>query len=695
MKRKFILVFLLIMSFIFCNVSAYAEQTPIADTPAVDQSGTYNLDSYSSQMATKNAWESVFSLDTGEWVNSGANLFFEFNKIIYSVFKYGIDLFGKSGVLQDNVSTFTRYSSNMFDTLYGQFGLTILVIMAVYIFYLYFAKSPQRAMSQFVSFSLVIIFAFGWNYKGNDLVKWFNNISNEIQTTMIQSNSMDKNGSKKNSLISIQNTLFDLGVKEPYYLINYGKTTKINTPEEPRKSTEFLFTGEPTEKKLKDNIEKVNEAAKSNQFLQPSKAGWKFTVGFLSPIMTIALGIPLLGIQFLNFLVEVVALLVSGFVGLSAFLSLIPKFRQAFWKTMQILLGAFGIRVLIGIFFLVLVSIIDVIRSTIPTTGISSYMLQIGSICIAITLIWKNKDKLIYVVTGGVVTSMDKGILQKVTRPVKEKVGQGAKFAGDVAGLATVGVPLGSSSEKLLQKPADYMKNNAWDIYDDRQQRKFDNANDFISDKSIPNTNRIIKNEDRKENNIIQNEGTLNKESEISTMTNFAATDNRGTEGKLDNIADSLNSVEEKILKDVDFDTDITKQIEENDVYYEENSDGIVDGKEESNDVDRRDRFMIFSPKSIQSSQSIEENANYLLSEEFSFSQRESDDEIKLNVQEHDNSFEKNDSVPDLTVNNLVSDNYDKIHELSDKSHDIISSSYELGEKEVFNYEGNNDKRID
>ncbi|HFF2926930.1 TPA: hypothetical protein ACGCES_003717, partial [Vibrio cholerae] len=98
---------------------AYAEQAPIRDTEVSDQTQTYNLDSYGSQMVSEEGWASFFNIDTGQWINSGANIFFEFNKISFSVFRKGIELFGKSSVLQDNISTFTSYSKNLFDTLYG------------------------------------------------------------------------------------------------------------------------------------------------------------------------------------------------------------------------------------------------------------------------------------------------------------------------------------------------------------------------------------------------------------------------------------------------------------------------------------------------------------------------------------------------------------------------------------------------
>ena len=64
---------------------AYAEQAPIRDTEVSDQTQTYNLDSYGSQMVSEEGWASFFNIDTGQWINSGANIFFEFKDLFFRI----------------------------------------------------------------------------------------------------------------------------------------------------------------------------------------------------------------------------------------------------------------------------------------------------------------------------------------------------------------------------------------------------------------------------------------------------------------------------------------------------------------------------------------------------------------------------------------------------------------------------------
>ena len=55
----------------------------------------------------------------------------------------------------------------------------------------------------------------------------------------------------------------------------------------------LLFQGEWDEKKDEDIKDFVEEMADDNVFMTTEKAGWKFVVGFLSPITTIVLGTPI------------------------------------------------------------------------------------------------------------------------------------------------------------------------------------------------------------------------------------------------------------------------------------------------------------------------------------------------------------------------------------------------------------------
>ncbi|WP_265460274.1 CD3337/EF1877 family mobilome membrane protein [Enterococcus sp. HY326] len=437
----------MISIFLVLLVGFFGLGTPaFAAGNVADISSEYNLDSYQSYM-TEDGWNFMRSLDASTWLNNGANIFFDFNKVIFTTLRLGMDLFGKSSVLNSYISTFNGYSKALYDTLYANFGLTLIVIMVLYCLYLFIFKSSQRAWKQAGSFAVVMILAFGWNAKGSEYVAWFNNISTEVQASLLNAGSNTGGGSKDEAVTAMNNTLFELSIQEPYLLMNYGTAdvSKINTSEEPDKAYELLFSGESSKLKYDEVDEVLNNVADSNEYLQSSKVGWKVVVAGLSPVMTLAIGIPLLVVQFMNFFVEVLVLLISAFIGLALFMSLIPRFNRAIWKVLGSLLGVFGIRILLGLSLLLLTSVIKLVRAVIVTDGVGSYILQVMTICVVIVILWKKKDTILSMITGGVIATTSGAVGKQIIQPVKDKVSSAAKLGIDVAGLAALGVPLASN----------------------------------------------------------------------------------------------------------------------------------------------------------------------------------------------------------------------------------------------------------
>lgn len=489
-KRKvFKWLGLFLMFFILLTtVSADATPTPInpdQETSVTDKAEQYNLDSYQSYMVERKRW--FQSLDIANWLNGGANLFFDLNKIVFSMFRTGIDLFGNANVINDYVSVFTTYSKSMYDSLYRDFGLTIIVAMALYCLYLYIMKSPQQAAKQFFAFSAVVIMSMVWNNSATTIIRDFNSLTEEVQGNLIRTTSNAQSTNATTPVTHAQNTLFELAIEEPFLLMNFGVASRseVISAYDASAISSLMFSGEWTPEKDAEIEKVVKERADDNVFMTTDKAGWKFVVGFLSPITTIVLGTPILILQVLNLLTGIMALIVSAFIGLAMFISMIPRFRGAFLKSLQSLIGLFAIRVLLGISFMMLVSVINVIRGVIPADGVANYLLQVIAITVTIVVVWKNRDKIFKMISGGMISSVDGGLWNKASAPFKKKAKDTAKLGADVAGLVTVGVPLGEVIPNAGKNAANSMRENAYDIYADRQafkQQEKDDQTQFAVD---------------------------------------------------------------------------------------------------------------------------------------------------------------------------------------------------------------------
>lgn len=467
---KWLALFLLFFT-LMTTVSADAAPTPInpdQESSVTDKAEQYSLDSYQSYMVENQRW--FQSLDIANWLNGGANLFFDLNKIVFSMFRTGIDLFGNANVVNDYVSIFTTYSKSMYDSLYRDFGLTIIIVMALYCLYLYIMKSPQQAMKQFFAFSAVVIMSMVWNNSATTIIRDFNSLTEEVQGNLIRTTSNAQSTNATTPVTHAQNTLFELAIEEPFLLMNYGLANRSDVISDHGAIaiSSLLFQGERESEENDPTKGIVEEMAKTNVYMTTEKAGWKFVVGFLSPITTIVLGTPILIIQVMNLLTGIMALVVAAFIGLAMFISMIPRFRGAFLKSLQTLIGLFGVRVLLGISFMMLVSVINVVRGVIPADGVANYLLQVIAITVTLVVIWKNRDKIFKMISGGMISSADGGIWNKASAPIKKKAKDAVKLGADMAGLATVGMPL----DEVGGHVAENAKENAYDIFADRQAFK-------------------------------------------------------------------------------------------------------------------------------------------------------------------------------------------------------------------------------
>lgn len=411
-KRRIFIGLLLIVTLVvsLIGVTAYANSgtapiNPDEEQTVTDKTSEFNIDAYQSFMISERLFFKSF--DTNKWINTIANVLFDLNKMVYSGFKEGVDLFGDSSIVKDHVLTFTNYSSAVFDTFYKQFGFTIIACMAIYVFYLYFAKSPQQALKQLMAFSAVMIFAFAWNANAPTFVRWFDDLSNEMQGELIRTTARLQGGTAATPVGHAQNVLFELAVEEPYLLMNYGTADKseIVTIDNPNIISELLYTGALDPDRFEEIDAKLEEQAKTNIYLTPEMGGWKLGISFLSIFGTILLGTPILALQFFNFLMGMLALLMTSIMGFAMFLSLIPQFRHLVWKMFSKLIGFFGARVALGVAFMALMSVINVIRQVVPASSVGMYMMQILSIFVTMFAIWKYRDKLINLVSAGMITS--------------------------------------------------------------------------------------------------------------------------------------------------------------------------------------------------------------------------------------------------------------------------------------------------
>ncbi|MBP1047144.1 hypothetical protein I6N96_12755 [Enterococcus sp. BWM-S5] len=419
MRKTIFLLFLLLSMFSF-PLSAAAED--IQNTPNEAQGlkvEKFDLDSYQSYVNNKDSMNPMTDKGQAGWINGAANILFGFNKMFYSAFDFGLEIFSEKNILNQYVDQFTLYSKKIYNNLYSKYITTIVVIVAVYCFYLYVTKGERQAINKFLTFIAIFLVGFVWNEKAGEIIKYADSLASELQADLMTITSEDQSGD--DATTKVRNSLFEMTVEEPFYLLNYGVTSKedINTKEEPNRSEALLVT-EATNSKYEE-LRKVIEGSESdNKFLAPDKAGWKLSIAALSIPMTLLIGIPMFMIQMFNFLLQMIVLLISSVIGISMFLSLVPAFSGAAKNTFKYLFGVVALRAGTGLAFSLLVLIVQLGRVIVPAADAKSYMVQAFTIFFIIYICWKFRNKIIVMVTGGMVASLEGGMWKQTKKVGKD-----------------------------------------------------------------------------------------------------------------------------------------------------------------------------------------------------------------------------------------------------------------------------------
>lgn len=420
---KYLSRLILLFTVLIIFVSGTSTRTVLAveeDKKAVTvdnglHSEKYELDSYQSYVFEETNWFTGISrrIDAGmsKAFNFVANLLFSLNKMLFSVFDFLISFFAESSILNSEAGTYMSMSSRIYQGLFNKFGLTIIVLVSLWTFYLFLFKSPQQATKTAMTFLVVFSISFVINRNGEELLRGFNNISDEISNSIVDYADSSTEYSGESGVTSIRNTLFDISIKEPYYLMNYNELSseKINTKEFPDRANALLVkTGE---KMLTDEEveEIIKESDTENIYLTGAKVDQKIIVAATSGLVTLGVGLPITAMQLFNFLLEIVILLLSSFLGIFLLLALIPAFQRLCWNIFQFILSIFGYKILIGFGMLLLLSLFTLTRTLIPSVNFITYLIQI---ILYITVLF---------------------FLFKFRKPIARMVGQvtaGGKFSG-------------------------------------------------------------------------------------------------------------------------------------------------------------------------------------------------------------------------------------------------------------------------
>ncbi|CCF27471.1 CD3337/EF1877 family mobilome membrane protein [Leuconostoc citreum] len=314
-----------------------------------------------------------------------------------------------------NVQAFTKqtWAGEVFkQLLYLAFGVGVVWA---------FMKSVTSGggLKAILSVLLVAILGGAWIGAGGTVLTTVNNFTSQAQTVVFTETS-DINGNVSNTGDKFQNAIrkdfFEKAVIRPYMLANFGKTKLADGEQQ---GSYRLIAGGITS----DNFGNI---AKNNEYLKKDGGyeWYQVAVSAMSPLMSLAYGIPLLMIGLVNLILQLGAILLYYLAPFTVLLSLIPKFANSALKTA---LGAVGLLFgKVGLLFAIMfVSWIGNITDTIiPVVSSATALLNSVVYFLLMYLLWKNKTFLVQTISG---SSMANQALNKVSLT---RAGQKAMTAG-------------------------------------------------------------------------------------------------------------------------------------------------------------------------------------------------------------------------------------------------------------------------
>ena len=271
-----------------------------------------------------------------------------------------------------------------------------------------FAKSIKSGggLKSILTLLVIAILGSAWVGAGSTVLSTINTLTSNAQTAVFVATSNIDNDSFSDTGTSFQATLrynyFTKAVERPFLLGNYGVATMADA----EKNNDEM--GNPY-RLIGGNVDDstLSEFANKNVYIK-KKGGqewYQVAIAFMSPVMSVAYGIPLLMVGLANLLVQLGAILMYYLAPFTIMISLIPKFANSALKTAMGALGLLFAKVglLFGIMFISWVG--NVTDTVIPPTNSASSMLNSIVYIVLMILLWKNKSWLVQTITGSSVAN--------------------------------------------------------------------------------------------------------------------------------------------------------------------------------------------------------------------------------------------------------------------------------------------------
>ncbi|MGA9286791.1 MAG: hypothetical protein WBV93_00465 [Anaerobacillus sp.] len=358
-----------------------------------------------------------------------------FNKTIASFTLYSINELMSFDLISSMASEAGIMSERIYQLMSGAFFSLFIIFIGASAAWRYFVNQQIGHAVKAILGALMITVATFWffsNATGN--IQWLNERGSELEgmassaNVLLSSEEFDANEAYNSNegVAVLENQLFNLMVKRPYLLLNYGSTKESEVvSEDPNRVNKLLeikpFTAEGTEERK--NIVKDEVSNYDNKQMSPKFSGERFGYLIITILSTIALAIPVLLLGAFKFLLQVWFLALVIFTAIPLVLSLIPAYSESALNHGKKLVGVLMMKAGLVLLISVITGLVTLLYESVKVTnGVEGYAFVVFLICLTMWGLFKYRSEIFEVASAGMVQGQQ--VVERATTKSIDKVGE-------------------------------------------------------------------------------------------------------------------------------------------------------------------------------------------------------------------------------------------------------------------------------
>lgn len=369
-------------------------------------------------------------------------------------------------VIDKFAGNITSISTSLYQVLLANFGKILFVYAIGYIFYLALVKQrAAEAMKKGLLFLVVMVLGGWYMAHSGYVIKGLNALSTETQGKLMvvgnkivdisngqgsyaDTDKVQKGKEQLGTVSILRNVYFDMAVEKPFLLTNFGETSKEKINKTKTNSglsrTDTLLSYKLSEEGENDKsqyIKKKEIGEFENENVETGNIFTQLGQAIFGAIVSIAFGIPFLGLALVSFLLQYIAILIALVLPVMLLLSFIPQFANSFFMGFKSLVVVFLTKAVLAVMILVIYLISAMTDSLIPPTSFGMYVLNMVVVAVIFIVMILKRDKLVKFITAGKVQQVDGNLLQNVKKDMVEPAFSVSKNTAKV-GAAVLTAPV-------------------------------------------------------------------------------------------------------------------------------------------------------------------------------------------------------------------------------------------------------------